>query len=96
MDRIPKCAMESYAMTKIEDGIWATAVTDPGLADFSIFDHRPYMYRVEFKDEYQGSTTHYRTDLHSRCQVGAGATNPSGALTPAAFLIWTASAVAPP
>jgi 1,4-alpha-glucan branching enzyme len=72
----PQGAGESYGMQPIEDGIWATSPSDPGLKKFSDFDHRCYMYRVTNKD----GTTHYRTDLHSRCQVGAGATNPHGAL----------------
>jgi 1,4-alpha-glucan branching enzyme len=68
---------ECYAMpTKSAEGIWVTPPGTPGLANFADFDHRPYMYRITFK----GGAIHYRTDLYSRCQVGAGIARPDGGL----------------
>jgi len=72
----PQGAVECYAMSPIGDGIWATLADGAGLADFAMFDHRPYIYRIYYND----GSIHYRTDLYSRCQVGAGSTNPQGAV----------------
>ncbi len=63
-----------FAMTRDQDGTWATSSEDGQLADFSRFDHRPYMYRVT-KDD--GSQT-YKTDIYSRCQIGWGKEKPAG------------------
>jgi len=60
-------------MHRGEDGIWATDLADSAaLADFSAFDHTPYMFRIT-KDNGQVA---YRTDLYSRCQLGSGRVNP--------------------
>lgn len=64
-----------FPMAPIGDGVWATDPDDPELAHFEDFDHLPYMFRVT-KDDGQVA---YRTDLYGRCQIGAGAVNPSGA-----------------
>lgn len=61
-----------YAMVQGDCGIWSTKPDDPGMADFSTWDHKPYMYEVTRAD---GSTV-YRTDLHSRCQIGSGNKDP--------------------
>ena len=56
-----------------DDGIWYTdSSLDPLLADFSAFDHTPYMFRIT-KDD---GAIAYRTDLYSRCQIGSGRVNP--------------------
>lgn len=58
-----------------EDGVWETDETvSPELAEFSPFDHRPYMFRVTKK----GGRILYRTDLYSRCQIGSGKWDPNG------------------
>ncbi len=60
-------------MHRGEDGIWSTDAADSAaLADFSAFDHTPYMFRIT-KDNGQVA---YRTDLYSRCQLGSGRVNP--------------------
>lgn len=65
---------ESYLMTRDGQGIWNTNPDDPGLADFSLWDHKkPYMFAIERED---GSLA-YRTDLHSRCQLGSGDKDPA-------------------
>jgi 1,4-alpha-glucan branching enzyme len=57
------------------DGVWETDLaTAPALANFDANDHAPYMFRITRDD---GSVV-YRTDLHSRCQVGSGSVNPKG------------------
>jgi 1,4-alpha-glucan branching enzyme len=63
-----------FKMTHQGGGIWSTDSNDPGLSLFSKFDHSPYMYRV-MKDD--GTSTVYRTDLYSRCQIGYGADRPN-------------------
>jgi 1,4-alpha-glucan branching enzyme len=64
-----------FPLTKESGGVWVTDVNDPALADFRLFDHVPYMFRVK-KDD---GTTVYRTDLYSRCQIGYGSAHPRGA-----------------
>jgi 1,4-alpha-glucan branching enzyme len=54
------------------DGVWETDLSDAAFADFTKWDHQPYMFRIVRDD---GSTV-YRTDLYSRCQVGYGAKDP--------------------
>jgi 1,4-alpha-glucan branching enzyme len=61
-----------YPMHTISDGYWATEPIDPALSSFSAFDHRPYMYEVTCED----GVVRYRTDLHSRCQIGSGKIDP--------------------
>lgn len=61
-------------MTRGRDGVWHTDPDAPELADFRRLDHRLYMFRIT-KDDGQVA---YRTDLHSRCQVGKGRVNPDG------------------
>lgn len=69
-DNIVAC----YAMQPIGDGFWATDPNEPELASFRALDHCPYMYEVSGED----GKIRYRTDLHSRCQIGAGKFDPSG------------------
>jgi 1,4-alpha-glucan branching enzyme len=64
-----------FPMTRLDNGVWITDEDDPRLADFTHFDHKPYMFRVT-KDN---GRVAYRTDLYSRCQVGSGRDNPRGA-----------------
>lgn len=59
------------------DGVWESGIGDAGLADFMAWDHLPYMYEITRDDD---SVT-YRTDLFSRCQIGAGAEKPAGTYT---------------
>ena len=54
-------------------GVWSTPATFTGR--FSDYDHRPYMFRITCDD----GTVRYRTDLHSRCQIGPGTHTPAGA-----------------
>jgi 1,4-alpha-glucan branching enzyme len=63
-----------FRMTRSADGVWSTDPNDPGLARFSLFDHAPYMFRIE-KDD---GTQAYRSDLYSRCQIGYGEERPNG------------------
>lgn len=51
------------------DGIWES---EP-LPDFSAFVGAPYMFRIE---NHQGDVV-YRTDIHSRWQIGRGSTDPA-------------------
>ena len=53
-------------------GIWESDPADPALADFARWDHQSYMFCIR-KDD--GSFA-YRTDLHSRCQIGSGHKKP--------------------
>jgi 1,4-alpha-glucan branching enzyme len=63
------------ALAKSDDGVWiAGPWNNPALQRFADFVGAPYMYR--FKNE-QGELT-YRTDLHSRAQIGTGDQNPGG------------------
>jgi len=64
------------ALTKTNDGVWsATPDSAPELKNFGDLLGAPYMYRIRRDD---GSTV-YRTDLHSRGQIGTGDENPNGA-----------------
>ena len=62
-------------LSRFEDGIgiWQTnGLASSALADFSAFDHLPYMFRVTKA----GGNVEYKTDLYSRCQMGKGRINP--------------------
>lgn len=61
-----------FAMVRQSDAVWATNPDDPRLARFEDMDHIPYMFKVT-KDD--GKPV-FRTDLFSRCQIGAGALDP--------------------
>ncbi len=64
------------ALEKSDDGVWIAGPWNrPELNRFADFVGAPYMYRI--KNE-QGELT-YRTDLHSRAQIGTGGDNPGGA-----------------
>jgi len=63
----------AFAMTKDGFDIWHTDPMEPALADFSQWDHKPYMYKITRDD---GSVV-YRTDLYSRCQIGSGKKDPA-------------------
>jgi 1,4-alpha-glucan branching enzyme len=58
-----------------EEGVWiADPDGAPELKRFEDFVGAPYMYRIKRED---GSVA-YRTDLHSRAQIGSGDFNPEG------------------
>ncbi|HEX2670383.1 MAG TPA: alpha-amylase family glycosyl hydrolase, partial [Polyangiaceae bacterium] len=58
-----------------DDGVWSAGPWNyPELKRFSDFVGAPYMYRIQNE---QGELT-YRTDLHSRAQIGTGDQNPNG------------------
>ncbi len=59
-------------MAKLDDGVWVSA---PQMDFAHDWDHLPYMYEVT-KDD--GGKAVYRTDLYSRCQIGAGGNDPKG------------------
>jgi 1,4-alpha-glucan branching enzyme len=61
-------------MVRLDSGVWETRVEGPGALEFERLRFQPYMFRVTRAD---GQVT-YRTDLHSRCQLGRGASNPGG------------------
>lgn len=63
----------TFALSRQEGGIWQTDGVSSALANFSAFDHQPYMYRIRKQD----NRVEYKTDLYSRCQMGQGRTNPS-------------------
>ncbi|MEO6603077.1 MAG: alpha-amylase family glycosyl hydrolase [Polyangiaceae bacterium] len=64
------------ALSKAEDGVWSASPLDtPSLERFDDLLGAPYMYRIKRED---GSVA-YRTDLHSRGQIGTGDENPNGA-----------------
>jgi 1,4-alpha-glucan branching enzyme len=63
----------SLPMVRVEDGIWETEELDI-LKDFSIFDHKPYMFRITK----EGGQVAYRSDIYSRCQIGKGKIDPQG------------------
>jgi 1,4-alpha-glucan branching enzyme len=64
------------ALAKSGDGVWvAGPEQSPELARFADFVGAPYMYRVKTED----GAVAYRTDLHSRAQIGTGDANPNGA-----------------
>lgn len=62
-----------FSLSRQDNGIWQTNNV-PALANFSNFDHLPYMYRITKPD----GRVEYKTDLYSRCQMGHGRMNPSG------------------
>lgn len=64
-------ARGTLALARQADGIWQTNGAS-NLANFSNFDHLPYMYRVTKS----GGSVQYKTDLYSRCQMGQGRINP--------------------
>jgi 1,4-alpha-glucan branching enzyme len=64
------------ALSKGNDGVWGAGPEQaPELARFADFVGAPYMYRIRTEE----GTVTYRTDLHSRAQIGTGDTNPNGA-----------------
>jgi 1,4-alpha-glucan branching enzyme len=63
----------TLTLSRQNNGIWQTN-SAPALANFSNFDHLPYMYRITKP----GGGVEYKTDLYSRCQMGQGRTNPEG------------------
>jgi 1,4-alpha-glucan branching enzyme len=63
------------ALAKSDDGVWIAGPWNaPALQRFADFVGAPYMYRITNE---QGELT-YRTDLHSRAQLGTGDQNPGG------------------
>jgi 1,4-alpha-glucan branching enzyme len=64
----------AFKLTQRDDrsGIWESDPADPALADFSLWDHQLYMFRIRKED---GSVA-YRTDIYSRCQIGSGHKKP--------------------
>lgn len=69
-------AIDPIPLSRLADGVWQTNGVSAALgANFSAFDHQPYMYRITK----QGGRVAYRTDLYSRCQIGQGNINPRGA-----------------
>jgi 1,4-alpha-glucan branching enzyme len=63
------------ALAKSDDGVWIAGPWNaPVLQRFADFVGAPYMYRITNE---QGELT-YRTDLHSRAQIGTGDQNPRG------------------
>ena len=76
------------------DGFWQSDLANsPSLADFAACDHYAYMYKVTFN----GSTpplVKYRTDLHSRCQIGAGKNDPNGLPFPVRSPGWMGASAA--
>jgi 1,4-alpha-glucan branching enzyme len=68
--------MPVISLAKTTDGVWcAHPEHDPELRRFDELVGAPYMYRIRRED---GSVA-YRTDLHSRGQIGTGDENPNGA-----------------
>lgn len=64
-------AREALPMTRLDDGLWETAVI-PG---FAAHEGLPYMYRIT---NAQGRIV-YRTDIFSRQQIGCGFVDPAHA-----------------
>jgi 1,4-alpha-glucan branching enzyme len=63
-------------LERSDDGVWtATPESNPSLTRFENFAGAPYMYRIRR----EGGSVAYRTDLHSRQQLGRGDANPNGA-----------------
>ncbi|MCL2709374.1 MAG: alpha-amylase family glycosyl hydrolase [Planctomycetaceae bacterium] len=62
------------ALYRDNDGCWLSDPDDPYLRRFADWVHVPYMFRIRKSD---GSIA-YRTDLYSRCQIGAGCYDPMG------------------
>ncbi|MGA7807516.1 MAG: glycosidase, partial [Bradyrhizobium sp.] len=64
-------------LRRCDEGIWESDLTvSPELASFDAFAGKLYMFRITRKD----SSTAYRTDLHSRRQIGTGSFDPAGAV----------------
>jgi 1,4-alpha-glucan branching enzyme len=64
------------ALRRGPEGVFSAGPADhPALRSFADFAGAPYMYRIVRED---GSIA-YRTDLHSRAQIGRGDFNPNGA-----------------
>jgi 1,4-alpha-glucan branching enzyme len=69
-------AMPVVPLRPAGGGIWESDLaSSPRLSDFCAFDHAPYMFRIH---KTNGATA-YRTDIFSRCQIGAGSFDPGGA-----------------
>lgn len=63
------------ALQRDSDGVWSAGPEqNPALARLSDFVSAPYMYRIKK----EGGAVAYRTDLHSRAQMGRGDINPRG------------------
>ncbi|MEY4576109.1 MAG: hypothetical protein RL701_812, partial [Pseudomonadota bacterium] len=63
-------------LERAPDGVWSAGPEQhEALQRFEDFQGAPYMYRIQRDD---GSIA-YRTDLHSRAQLGKGDKNPKGA-----------------
>jgi 1,4-alpha-glucan branching enzyme len=62
-------AQPVIALRREASGIWESAPT----SDFSRYVGLPYMFRIE---NAEGETV-YRTDIHSRWQIGRGSSNPA-------------------
>ena len=63
-------------LVKDPEGVWSAGPErEPALRRFRDFIRAPYMYRIKNED---GAVT-YRSDLHSRAQIGCGDHNPNGA-----------------
>jgi len=60
-------ALPVVALQKTTEGVWKGAI-----ADFSQFVGAPYMFRIKNAQD----KTVYRTDIHSRWQIGRGFKNP--------------------
>src|SRR5262249_2375150 len=61
-----------FPLTRGAGGVWESDPQQPELRTFETFNHVPYMFRI-CKDD---GTLAYRTDLHSRCQIGYGGRRP--------------------
>jgi 1,4-alpha-glucan branching enzyme len=62
-------------LVRSDDGVWvATPADNPALKRFDDFVGAPYMFRIKTED----GNIAYRTDLHSRAQMGKGDINPNG------------------
>ncbi len=57
-----------------KNGCWFSDPGHPDLQRFADWDHVPYMFRIVKND----GVISYRTDLYSRCQIGAGHFDPKG------------------
>jgi len=77
-----KATRSGNAKDPMWDGVWESSLTDsPQLRNFAAFDHCPYMFKVaRDTDSNDGAT--YRTDIYSRCQIGAGGIDPSDPAMP--------------
>jgi 1,4-alpha-glucan branching enzyme len=68
--------MPVITLRREADGVWAAGPRENAvLSSFSSFAGAPYMFRITKEDGEQA----FRTDLHSRAQMGTGETNPHGA-----------------